>query len=162
MTKFFNKYFYIIIPTLIVAVDQGAKILVRLNFDLFQSVRVIPRVFYLTYFGNPGAGMGIPIPRWWLVALTVFIIAGFIYYIARRKPACMWFKTSIAFILGGAFGNLIDRAVTGYVVDFLDFSQIGFPFIFNIADIFVVVGAVILMICVIREKKDEKSEKDGA
>jgi signal peptidase II len=162
MKKIASKYYYIIVATLIVAVDQITKFLVRQNFELLESVPVIPGIFHLTYYGNPGAGMGIPIPRWWLVGLTVLIIVGFIYFIITRKPTCMWLKTSFAFLLGGAFGNLIDRVfLGGRVIDFLDFSQIGFPFVFNVADIFVVIGAGILMVCTIRSGKNEKSENDG-
>ena len=157
--KFVNKYYYVIMSVLIVATDQITKLMVRQNFDYLESVPIISNVFYLTYFRNPGAGMGIPIPRWWLVGLTALIIAGFIYIIVKRSLTNVWAKTAIAFMLGGAFGNLIDRVVPpGYVVDFFDFSHIGFPFVFNIADIFVVVGAVLLIVYTVFLSRDKEKE----
>ena len=73
--------------------------------------------------------------------------------------------TALSLLAGGAVGNLIDRVVYGYVVDFLDFCLIDFP-VFNIADIFIVIGAILLAIYFIffdkeEEKETEKNEQDN-
>jgi signal peptidase II len=72
-------------------------------------------------------------------------------------------KLSLAFLTGGAVGNLIDRIFRGYVVDFFDFCLIDFP-VFNVADIFVCVGACLMIICilVLDESKPGKKDEDNA
>ena len=154
--------FYIITAAAIIIADFVVKLLVRLNMQLGATIPLIDGVFHITYLRNTGAAFGIfPGARWILIALSILIIAGFIYVILARKFEDKWTRFGIAFMLGGAVGNLIDRLFLGYVVDYLDFRLINFP-VFNIADIFVTVGAGMVIVYTIltsiqeaRVKKDE-------
>jgi len=151
---------YVIIATVIFVIDQVVKHLVRGNLAFGESVPVIGGLLNLTHITNTGAAFGIMGNfTWLLVVLSILIIAGVIYIIALRKITCGWQKWGLAFTLGGALGNLFDRIVLGSVVDFLDISPLfNFP-VFNIADVFIVMGAIILIVTIIFMRK-EKTE-DG-
>ena len=152
--------FYVIIATMIFVIDQVAKQLVRGNLALNESVTAIGGVLNFTHITNSGAAFGIMGGlTWLLILLSVLIIGGVIYIIEKRRIDCVWQKLGLAFTLGGALGNLFDRIVLGSVVDFLDISPLFNFAVFNIADIFIVVGAVILIITIIFTRK-EKTE-DG-
>jgi len=153
--------FHLITAAVIVAADFITKLLVRMNMQFGATIPIVDDVFHITHVGNTGAAFGIfPGSRWILIALSLIIIIGFIYVIVTRKFDDKWMRFGIAFMLGGAIGNLIDRLFIGHVVDFLDFRLINFP-VFNIADIFVTVGAgmviVYTVLTTIREAKNEKS-----
>ena len=154
---------------LIVALDQISKWLVVANIPLHESVDVIPGVFKFTYIRNDGAAFGmLDDARWVFMILSTVAIVGVIAYMFMKKPTSKLLCISLAFMVGGGIGNMIDRICLGYVVDFLDFCA--FPKLwkwnFNIADSFVVVGAGMLMLWMvldlIREVKEEKAQKAAA
>ena len=154
---------------LIVALDQISKWLVVANIPLHESVDVIPGVFKFTYIRNDGAAFGmLDDARWVFMILSTVAIVGVIAYMFVKKPQSKLLCISLAFMVGGGIGNMIDRICLGYVVDFLDFCA--FPKLwkwnFNIADSFVVVGAGMLMLWMvldlIREVKEEKVLKAAA
>ena len=135
------KKFYII--TLIVLVlDRITKILV-VNFLDNKVVDVIKNVFYLTYVKNEGAAFSILISQRLLLILISILAIIFIYYYVRKHN-----KTNMgySFLMGGIIGNLIDRVVFGFVIDFIGvmIGSYHFP-IFNIADSFIVVGAILIL-----------------
>ena len=135
------KKFYII--TLIVLVlDRITKILVE-NFLDNKVVDVIKNVFYLTYVKNEGAAFSILISQRLLLILISILAIIFIYYYVRKHN-----KTNIgySFLMSGIIGNLIDRVVFGFVIDFIGvmIGSYHFP-IFNIADSFIVVGAILIL-----------------
>lgn len=159
----------IVIMALIVALDQISKLLVVANIPLYESVEVIPNVFRFTYIRNDGAAFGmLDDARWVFMVLSTVAIVGVIAYMFIKKPESKLLCISLAFMVGGGIGNMIDRICLGYVIDFLDFCA--FPKLwkwnFNIADSFVVVGAGMLMlwmvIDLIREIKEEKVLKAAA
>jgi signal peptidase II len=79
-----------------------------------------------------------------LILVTTIVVGALIYYLIKiLKTGEVAFKLSLAIIIGGALGNLIDRVRLNYVTDFLDFTLINYP-IFNLADVFVVSGVVML------------------
>ncbi len=79
-----------------------------------------------------------------LILVTAIVVGALIYYLIKiLKTGEVAFKLSLAIIIGGALGNLIDRVRLNYVTDFLDFTLINYP-IFNLADVFVVSGVVML------------------
>ena len=155
----------VVIMALIVALDQISKWLVVANIPLYESVDVIPGVFRFTYIRNDGAAFGmLDDARWVFMLLSTVAIVGVLAYLFVKKPESKLLCISLAFMVGGGIGNMIDRISLGYVIDFLDFCA--FPKLwmwnFNVADSFVVVGAGMLMlwmlIDLVREIKAEKAQ----
>lgn len=102
---------------------------------------LIDGVFKLSYVENRGAAFGIlSNHRVLFIALTVFIVLLILIMLIKLKPKSRLLRWGATLIISGAAGNLADRIMLGYVVDFLDFYLIGFP-VFNFADCFVCVGA---------------------
>lgn len=136
-----KKYLIVFSTALIVIIiDQLTKFLVRVNFQLNESVALIKNIFHLTYINNFGAGFGLlQQQRLILVFISLFVIGIILYYFDRIKEKEKLLQFLVGFILGGTIGNLIDRLAFGYVIDFLDFQV--WP-IFNIADSFVVIGVI--------------------
>ena len=132
---------WIIIISAIVA-DRGSKVICRQYLRPLGSIPVIKGVFHLTYVENTGAAFGMLQGNTWFLILTSVLVSAVVaYLIWKIKPENRYVKISLALILGGALGNLVDRVLLGYVVDFLDFRI--WP-VFNIADSCVVVGAILL------------------
>ena len=140
-----NKYIIIFLTSLIVAlIDQISKYLVRINFELNQSIPIINNIFHLTYITNSGAGFGILQQQKFLLIFISIIVIGFIFYYSNRiKEKEKLLQFLVGFVLGGTIGNLIDRVAYSYVIDFLDFRI--WP-IFNFADSFVTIGVLGLII----------------
>jgi signal peptidase II len=97
--------------------------------------------------------------RWGLILMAALIACLFAAWLWRtqRKVAC----AGLALIVGGAVGNLIDRARYGAVVDFLDFSALHFPWIFNVADAAITVGAALLALDFLLEAREDRARKAG-
>jgi len=141
----------IIFATVITA-DRVTKVIVPHFMDLHQSIPVIPNLFNFTYVKNTGGAFGIlaawdsPMRRGFFIfaSLAAIVLLWFLYRQAASGSSRM-LRVSLAFIGGGAFGNLYDRAVSGAVVDFLDIfiGNYHWP-AFNIADSAISVGAVLL------------------
>ncbi len=142
---------------IIAILDQAAKVFAA---GLLQSVKTVPlweNVFHLTYVENSGAGWGIFSKHTWLLtAVTALIIVAAVTYMVVKRPKNRVFLTGFTFLIGGAVGNFIDRVRMGYVIDFFDFTLIDFP-VFNVADCFITVGAIIFAVYVIflSDKKEE-------
>jgi signal peptidase II len=169
----FKPVFFIISAVLIF--DQITKIIARIYLRPLYSVQILGDFFRLTYVENPGIAFGLRINN--KVFFTVLsIIAVFIifYYLFLMKENPL-LRFSFAMILGGAFGNLIDRFLFGRVVDFLDFDffdvsipQFSFLFfnfsgyqmarwpVFNIADIAVTIGMILIIYNAIFFKEPQK------
>ena len=139
------KYIIIFLTALIVIlIDQISKYLIRINFELNQSIPIINKIFHLTYITNSGAGFGILQQQKFLLILISIIVIGFIfYYLPKIKEKEKLLQFLVSFILGGTIGNLIDRVAYSYVIDFLDFQI--WP-VFNFADSFVTIGVLGLII----------------
>lgn len=138
-----------IIIAALVILDQVTKILVAGNMVLYESIPVIPKLFSLTYIHNYGAAWGMFSEHRWvflIITAIALIIMPIILY--RYRKLHFLFGFSLSMILAGAIGNMIDRVFLGYVVDFIEVVFIDFP-IFNVADICVVVGAVLMAIYLI-------------
>ena len=145
-----NKKTYII-AVLILIIDQVSKTLIETFVKLNDSVQVIKDFFYITVVHNTGGAWSIFSNHSYL-----FIIASVIAIILLIK-FMFGFKNNLrnniafAFLFGGIFSNLADRIFLGYVRDFLDFKLCGYNYpIFNIADITIVVGVILLIVAVIK------------
>lgn len=134
--------FYIII-ILIVIIDQLTKGLIQQSMVLNQSIPVWDGIFSITYIHNTGAAFSMLAGKTQVLALFQVIIIGVIlgYYILKGRKSHPLLRISLAMIVAGGIGNLIDRLTLKYVVDFLDFH---FWPIFNVADIGVTVGCVLM------------------
>ncbi|MGD8190070.1 signal peptidase II [Brevibacillus ginsengisoli] len=144
---------YYIIAFVVVVLDQLTKYLIVKNMEIGQSIPLWPGVFQLTSHRNMGAAFGIlQNQRTLFIIITVAVIIGIIVSmvrIGRKQPGL---SVALALVLGGAIGNFIDRAVTGRVVDFLDFTLIHFP-IFNVADSAITIGVALLILDVVLDSK---------
>lgn len=134
--------------------DRITKIWAVNNLKGTDGITVIEGFFDLSYLENRGAAWGIFQGKTTMLAiLTGIIIIGIIVNFLRTKKKSLLFTLSNAFIVTGAVGNLIDRIREGFVVDFLEFhygTRYYFP-TFNVADIFVTVGTVFLIIYILKE-----------
>ena len=161
------RWYYLLIALGAIAIDQITKRIVVLEMRLYESVTVITHVLSFTYITNDGAAWGmLDDHRWVFMVLSAVGIIAFSLYLFGKREGNRWIDLGLAFVIGGGVGNMIDRVFRGEVVDFLDatFMDVfgGFP-IFNGADCFVCVGAVMLLIALVvemvREGKKEKQKK---
>lgn len=138
--------FYILTILLIAAADQILKCLVIHWIGMFQELPVIDHFFYLHCIQNHGIAMGMfaGFRSIVLILTVVLLVAAVSYIFIRRRMESRNILLSLSFIVGGGLGNLVDRFRLGYVVDFLDFRI--WPYIFNVADIFVVAGCFFFML----------------
>ena len=148
-----------LLAAVIIIADQVSKLLVSMNMSLYESFNIIPYLFNITYAKNTGAAFSILSDHTWLLSLlSVVFCAGVLIYVVLKKPKNKLFMLSLVLIFSGALGNVIDRIRLSYVVDFIETAFMDFP-VFNIADISITVGAVLLIIFEIffdkQEKKDE-------
>ena len=164
---YYRSYFLIVLSIWIL--DRVTKWLVKKNFELGESVPVLGNFFLLTYVENKGGAFGIQFGGSTFYFVASIIVIGYILAYLWRHPEDGWLsRFSLVLILGGAFGNLYDRALYGSVTDFFDleFFDIS-PFrlgplhfsglerwpVFNIADSAVTVGIMLLLSASIFAKK---------
>ncbi len=128
----------------IILSDQWVKFLSVRYLKPLGSIELIRNIFSFTYVENRGAAFGIlQNQRWFFILLTICISAGMVYYLITHPKDKLLRRISLAMILGGAVGNLIDRILLGYVVDMFHVTFINFA-VFNIADMAVVCGTFLL------------------
>jgi len=146
----------------IVVADQITKFIIDRTMPLHHSIPVIDGLFSLTYIRNTGAAFGIfagSAAAFRLPFLIIFslVAIGFVVTMLRRLPDNQTgLITALAFIIGGAVGNLIDRIVYGEVIDFLDFYWKGYHWpAFNLADSFITVGVLITVFYLIKAKGED-------
>lgn len=144
---------------LCILLDQITKHFAYSSLRTGGSIEILDGIFRLNYCENRGAAFGILQNKLWLfVIITVVILGAVIYFMIKKKPKNKLLVISLTMLTGGALGNFIDRIFRGYVVDFLDFCLINFP-IFNVADCFVVIGAILLAIYILFFSPDFPSDK---
>lgn len=143
----------VIVTASVVVLDQITKALVRPALALHQSVEVIPNFLDLTRVHNTGAAFGmlneVDFPMKTLVLSLVALVAlgGVSWYAATVPLTDRLARIGVAGVLGGAIGNLIDRATTGYVLDFVDAYVGTWHFwAFNVADAAITVGVIFMIL----------------
>ena len=131
----------------IAAADQITKYITVANIPLYGAVPFIPGVVRFTYVRNTGAAFSSFQGQQWLFALVfaVFTVLVLWEYFKSPMPFTKLDRWCIAAIYGGALGNMIDRVRLGYVVDMIEAEFMTFP-IFNVGDIFITCGCILLMI----------------
>ena len=145
----------------IVALDQSSKWVVDHTLQLYQSVPLMPS-FQLTYLRNEGAAFSFLSSaggwqRWFFVALALTSSVAIGIWLGRLNRTQTREAIGWALVLGGAIGNLIDRLVWGYVIDFLDvyYQNWHWP-AFNVADSAITVGVGLLLLDAFRTPKSER------
>ena len=147
----------LIIAFVIVVIDQFSKLMIKYSLIPASPKDVFGDFLRFTYVENPGLAFGVSVGSfgWLLFIVTVLITLYIIYYIFSDMTLVRGEMLSLNFILGGAIGNLIDRAFTLFnlfdyrgVIDFMDIGLSDFyrwPYIFNIADMSVTIGIIIFI-----------------
>jgi signal peptidase II len=138
--------------------DQLTKIVIRQTMMLHQSISVLGEFVKITYVKNPGIAFGLRVPNNTIFTiLSILASIGIAVYLFTHLKEGMAVKASLALILGGAVGNLIDRLLFGEVVDFIDvgLKTLRWP-VFNVADSVVVIGMFILLFTVFRTNGTEE------
>ncbi|MEZ5415894.1 MAG: signal peptidase II [Vicinamibacterales bacterium] len=145
-----------VIVVAVVVLDQWTKALVRGRLSLHESLDVVTGWLSLTRVHNSGAAFGMlngvdfPYKPAVLVAVAGAALAGVAWYAASLPDEHRLSRIGLAGVLGGAIGNLIDRATAGYVLDFVDAYWRGWHFwAFNIADAAITVGVIFLLLDVV-------------
>lgn len=152
--------FFLLAAVLTVA-DQVVKYLVRLNIPLGQRLSFLPGVMDLTFVQNTGAAFSLLEEHTWLLTLLSGVAAVVLAVLLVKKIFPHWSgQLALGLLLGGAVGNFIDRLLLGYVTDMFAVTFVNFP-VFNVADIGVVVGGILLCIHVILFMREEDKKEDG-
>lgn len=158
--KKYPQFVPAIIMALVLFLDQLSKYWVvnKLNLDRIGSID-LSSFFDLTMVWNYGVSFGIfransDLGRWALVIFTSAISLAFLFWLLKAPNRLT--QISLSLIIGGAIGNMVDRIRFGAVADFLDFTPI-FPWVFNIADSAVVLGACLLALEIFLSKEEDKN-----
>jgi signal peptidase II len=141
------------LPLVILALDQLTKEMVRRSLELHESVTILPGLMDFTHVRNTGAAFGI-LNSADFAYKTVFIalvatagLVGVAVYSASLASHQLAARVGLALIIGGAAGNLIDRVLVGYVVDFVDVYWRDYHFwAFNVADSAITIGVTIMIL----------------
>ncbi|WP_307759958.1 signal peptidase II [Peptostreptococcus russellii] len=153
---------YLVLIIILIALDQFSKIAVQQMLSGRSSLPIINGIFHLTYVENRGAAFGLMQGKQIIFAIVAAVVTVVGLVCIYKKTYGKLVNISISLVIAGAIGNLIDRIKLGYVVDFLDFRFI-WNYVFNLADVFVIVGTLTLCISIIisdlKEGKKEKNNK---
>ncbi len=161
-------YFFLCAIIVLVAIDQIIKVIVQQNLQVYDSLDFIPYLLRVTYLQNYGAAFNFMSGhKIFLIIFTLAVIAFLIGFVVKNKLQDIMYLIPITMIVSGGFGNLLDRLIRGYVIDYID--TIFWPMqnfsIFNFADCLVVVGSIILLIKLIKDeivnKKEQKNNKEN-
>ncbi|WP_027701526.1 signal peptidase II [Metaclostridioides mangenotii] len=146
---------YALIIVVLLGIDQISKLLALKHLQDVSTIPIINNIFHLTYVENRGAAFGM-LQNNQIIFVVIALIASIfgMYYLCTKKIHIVG-KIGIMLLISGALGNLIDRMRLGFVVDFLDF-RIVWQYVFNIADVFVVVGTILLCIFILFFDNKEK------
>jgi len=146
----------IIFTIIFILLDIGSKLIVSKYLFINQSIPVIKNFMNITHVKNTGVAWNLFDNQTILILIiSVIVIIGFIIYIYKNKPSNLIDKIAYSMIIGGAIGNFVNRLTYGYVTDFIDISLFGYNYpIFNLADSFIVLGVIILIISSLRGDYD--------
>lgn len=151
------QFLPILITGLLVLLDQGTKLWALAKLKPIHNMTLFAGFMDLTFVENRGVAFGMFAGKRWMILLLTLLIAAGLAYFYRTLPAEKKYrqtKGALLLIFAGAIGNIIDRIYRGYVVDFFEFTFFQWP-VFNVADIYVVVGVILLSIQILFVLKDE-------
>jgi signal peptidase II len=149
----FSRRLELWLPAVIVVLDQITKAIVRRVLPLHASVTIVPGFMDFTHVQNTGAAFGIlnasefPLKTVLISAIAVAALIGVAMYAASLSRDQVAARAGLALIIGGAAGNLLDRVLAGYVIDFVDVYWRDYHFwAFNVADSAITIGAVVMIL----------------
>lgn len=150
-----KKIYFIALIGLLV--DQFTKIIISNWMNPFTSKIIIKGFFELTFVKNTGGAWGILNNNLtFLIIVSAVALLVLNNYIKKEQTVSKIMLFSYGFLIGGIFGNLLDRIIRGYVVDFFHFYIFGYSYpVFNVADILIVIGIILMLIEVIRGEINE-------
>lgn len=153
-----NQTIFMILGVLVLfGLDQWTKQLAVVHLQGQEDITLIPGVLQLHYLENRGAAFGLMQNHIWIfviLTLAFLVLAAYVYVKMPKTKRFLPLHVIEAILFAGAIGNLADRIRLNYVIDFIYFSLINFP-VFNVADIYVTVSAVLLFIYVVFYYKEE-------
>lgn len=144
-----------VFAVLVLVLDQVTKLLTVAKIPLYGKMDFLPGLVSLTYVQNDGAAFSMLEGQQWLFALVFAAFAAFIIweFSKKRLPFKTFERFCIVAVFAGGLGNMIDRLRLGYVVDMIATDFMDFP-VFNVADIFITCGCILLMLHLIFFNKD--------
>ena len=145
---------YILIILSLIGLDQISKFLAVKYLVNIGSIPIIKDIFHLTYVENRGAAFGMFQNNQMIFVVVALAACIFGLYYLYKNQLNLLGKSAIILIIAGAIGNLIDRVRLGFVVDYFDF-RIVWNYVFNVADVFVVIGTILLCIYIIFFENDK-------
>ena len=151
-----NVILVIILVSVLLGLDLSLKYLVS---SYLNTVNIIDNFFSLTYVLNDGAAFSLFASKTYLLILIALICLFFIIYELKNNLDDRVLSIGYSLVLAGLLGNFIDRLIDGYIIDYLSFKILGYSYpIFNLADILIVVGIVIVIIKEILKERGKKDE----
>lgn len=148
------------IASIVIMVDLILKFIVSSKLVENDIIKVIPNLFSIYYLKNTGAAFSIlQDSTAFLVILSALILLVLNNYIDKEKDLNKISEISLGMVIGGIFGNMIDRIINHSVTDFISFRIFNYNFpVFNIADIGITVGVFLLLISVLKDCRKEKKK----
>lgn len=150
-----KKVFFI--SFILIVIDQIIKLLINSFMIYNSSIEIVKNFFYLSYVRNEGAAWSILSGNRILLIIVAILALIFIYYtLLKDKKLTKLDIVTYSLLIGGIIGNLLDRIIHGYVIDYLNFYIFNYNFpVFNFADMLIVISAVLIAISILKEKKHE-------
>ena len=153
---------YIVLILILVGADQLSKYLIDSYMLEGETLPIINDFFHLTYVKNRGIAFGMFQGKLDIISIaTIIAIVAIAYYLYKeRNKLSMIEKMGFIYILAGAIGNMIDRGFRGFVVDMVDFRGV-WSYVFNLADVWINIGVVFVLLdqLILRKKRETEEDK---
>lgn len=153
---------YIVLILILIGADQLSKYLIDSYMLEGETLPIINDFFHLTYVKNRGIAFGMFQGKLDIISIaTIIAIVAIAYYLYKeRNKLSMIEKMGFIYILAGAIGNMIDRAFRGFVVDMVDFRGV-WSYVFNLADVWINIGVVFVLLdqLILRKKRETEEDK---
>lgn len=147
-------WLYIPMIIILIIADQGLKFWISTNIKLGTSQVILPNVLVLTNVRNDGAAWSVLSGQQWFFTVITIVALGMMGYFFWKLRNDNLYMSAISLLIAGTLGNFIDRIRLGYVVDMFETLFMNFP-IFNVADMCLTFGVIIVIIALIKDEKDE-------
>ncbi len=156
-----NKNYIYTLASAFMLLDQIIKLIVINNMEISQEIKIISKFFSLFYLRNTGAAFSIfGNKTLFLIIISIVCLIVLKNYIKKLKRVTNLTIISLGILIGGIIGNLFDRVLRQAVIDYLSFNFFGYSFpVFNLADIGITIGALLLIIDLLIEEKEKKISK---